>query len=155
MKRTPITVTADQVDAYNAKQRANRIKRAQQPEKRPAQRRRDGEMGERRCKQLVGWRSNGDCEIRIPGVCTGRGLDGHHRLFRSQGGLWLPSNIVHACRRCHEAVTNTRGRRAIYEANGWIVRKQDPHHVPVLLGGSVMALLDDLGDWTATTEAAA
>ena len=41
----------------------------------------------------------GLCEVRldINGVCRGVAESDHHRRKRSQGGLWLPSNIVDVC----------------------------------------------------------
>lgn len=127
----PIRVTADQVDAYNAKQRANRIERARQKPKKRATVSRPGEMGERQCKNIVDYRSQGACELHIASDCTGRGLDHHHLKLRSQGGRWLPSRIVHCCRRCHRAVTNTNGWRAQYERNGWLIPSWVDDHAPV------------------------
>lgn len=102
---------------------------------------------ERLGKELVFGRSNGWCEIQLPG-CHGRAIDWHHRRLRSQGGRWDASNGLAACRWCHEAVTNTRGRRAEYEANGWLVsREAIPAAVPVLLANVGWALLDDDGGY--------
>lgn len=56
---------------------------------------------ERLAKRLVRARSNNVCELRIESVCDGQGLDFSHRLARSQGGPWLASNGVRACRSCH------------------------------------------------------
>lgn len=90
--------------------------------------------GEAKAKKLAKQRAGGDCEIRILEVCTGRALDFHHRLFRSQGGKWEVGNGLMACRACHMAVTNTNGRRDEYETNGWIVPShKDPLDVPVLM----------------------
>lgn len=105
---------------------------------------------ERTGRPLVVARSGGWCEIRMDGVCLGRASDWHHRKNRSQGGRWLASNGLHACRACHYAVTNTEGHRAEYEDKGWIVPGQvDPHTVPALIHtatlGHTYVLLDDDG----------
>lgn len=39
------------------------------------------------------------------GVWTER-VEMHHRKFRSRGGLWLPSNILGLCPKCHDLATN-------------------------------------------------
>lgn len=78
-------------------------------------------------------------------------VDIHHRAGRGMGGNrqpWInqPSNLLHLCRRCHHHVTDTGGRRAGYERNGWIVTRsglQRPADVPVLVSGSWVLLRDD------------
>lgn len=109
-------------------------------------------------KDRVKTRSGGTCEIcgRAPGV------DIHHRTGRQMGGSqeeWVnrPGNLLHLCRPCHEKVTNTRGFRALYENNGWLVRRgiKLPRDVKVLLwhhlpgrphnDGFELVLLDDEG----------
>ena len=95
-------------------------------------------------------RSEGVCEIQIPGLCTGVATDVHHRSGRGMGGTSRPeidqaANLMHACRSCHDAVTNTRGRRAEYERARWIVRRSaDTLTKPVLRRG-VWVLLDNKG----------
>lgn len=107
-------------------------------------------IGERPARDAVEGRSGGLCEIRLPG-CFGRAKDWHHRLLKGQGGLWQASNGIHACRWCHEAVTNTRGHRAEYEENGWLV----PSHgnpgearawIHTVRFGQAWVLLRDDGD---------
>lgn len=89
--------------------------------------------GVNEARRLAKARSGGFCEIRMVG-CYGPATDWHHRQLRSQGGKWEVRNGIHACRFCHEAVTNTRGRRKEYEDCGWLVRShQDPAAVEVLL----------------------
>jgi len=90
-------------------------------------------VGVNEARRLVKARSDGFCEIRMLG-CFGQALDWHHRKLRSQGGKWEAVNGLHACRYCHEAVTNTRGHRAEYEANGWLVKRDgDPASTEVLM----------------------
>lgn len=100
----------------------------------PAAPRRTGKhVGVNEARRLVKERSGGQCEIHMVG-CYEQATDWHHRQLRSQGGKWEVRNGIHACRFCHEAVTNTRGHRAEYEANGWLVRSHlDPAAVEVLL----------------------
>jgi 5-methylcytosine-specific restriction protein A len=101
-------------------------------------------------KDLVQARSAGVCEIQIPGKCTRIASDVHHRSGRGMGGTSRPeinqaSNLLHACRPCHHAVTDTKGRRAEYERDGWIVRRSaDALTQPVLYRGQRM-LLDNHG----------
>lgn len=89
--------------------------------------------GVNEARKLVKARSGGLCEIRMMG-CYGLATDWHHRQLRSQGGKWEARNGLHACRFCHEAVTNTRGHRKEYEDCGWLVRSHlDPAAVEVLM----------------------
>jgi hypothetical protein len=95
-------------------------------------------------RKAVYGRSNGDCEIRIPGVCTGRGTEWHHRRFRSQGGPWAPSNGLHLCGSCHQEVTDVRPE---HDVNGWWVKShEDWTSKPVLRRGE-WVLLDDNGNY--------
>ncbi len=100
----------------------------------PASPRRTGKHeGVNEARRLVKERSGGQCEIHMLG-CYVQATDWHHRVRQSQGGKWHVQNGLHACRFCHEAVTNTRGHRPEYEANGWMVHsRQDPAEVEVLL----------------------
>lgn len=56
-------------------------------------------LSEQACRGIVSERSGGLCEVRIdvPGVCRGIAESKHHRRHASQGGEWLPSNIVDVC----------------------------------------------------------
>lgn len=46
-------------------------------------------------------RSGGWCEY-----CGAKATEMHHRINRSQGGGWHPSNIVHLCSNCHRKATH-------------------------------------------------
>lgn len=85
-------------------------------------------MTEHRVRQLLPERSGGLCEL-----CTGaRAAEAHHRKNRSQGGLWLMSNMLHLCSPCHVWVTG-HPERARAEG-GWSVRgHEEPAAVPVLM----------------------
>lgn len=110
---------------------------------------------ERLAKRITRARSGGWCEIRLPGVCVGRALDFSHRIAAGRGGKWLASNGLDACRFCHEAITNTRGKRAEYERLGYIVRTgADTTAVPVWLNGERWVLLDDSGNYVEVGAAA-
>lgn len=104
-------------------------------------------------KELVEGRSRSVCEIQIHGLCTRTATDIHHRSGRGMGGTSRPEinevpNLLHLCRSCHHAVTDTAGHRAEYERNGWIVRRiQDAATKPVLHRGR-RVLLDNNGDTT-------
>ena len=110
---------------------------------------------ERAARDLVRARSGGWCEVRLPGVCLGRAANMHHRKNRSQGGKWAASNLLDLCGSgttgCHGVLTDPQGRRAEYEATGWIVPSYaDPAEVPVLIHnattGHDWVLLNDKGD---------
>ena len=50
-------------------------------------------------------RSGGDCELKIPRVCTGQAAHGHEPLLRSQGGdITDPDQVLDACPACHRWV---------------------------------------------------
>lgn len=49
-------------------------------------------MNEKQCRAIVWERSDGLCER-----CGRQGHTMHHRKKRSQGGAWIPENIVLVC----------------------------------------------------------
>lgn len=153
LTRTPIRVTAEQVQRWCDTQRAARRRAADKP-RTPLTRTR----AETTARQLVLARSHGWCEIDLPG-CRGGGHHFHHRVRRSQGGPWTASNGLRACWACHGAVTNTRGRRDEYRGNGWVLDStQDPARTPVRHTRLGWVLFDNNGGWTphpTTTEDAA
>jgi hypothetical protein len=65
------------------------------------------------------------CEVRLFGICFGRGGNAHHRQNRSQQGKWDVRNLLWVCGSgstgCHGALTNTNGRRKEFEHYGWII----------------------------------
>lgn len=105
---------------------------------------------EKQCRQIVTERSSGLCEIRFDTVCRGVGESKHHRRKVSQGGRWVPSNIVEACG------DGTRGCHGYIEANPvtargrglWLYSGQHPLLTPVQLtwrGMTGWYVLDDEG----------
>lgn len=100
---------------------------------------------ERDCRKVVAERSEGLCEMcGAPG-----GLEKAHRIARSQGGRWDPSNVLDLCHGCHHG--NHGAPQVAYE-HGWHLRGhvEDTASTPVLLrkGWSVgWALLDDDGGY--------
>lgn len=54
-------------------------------------------MIEAEARRIVRERSEGICEIVVPGICLKRAAGVHHRLKRSHGGAWAPSNLLDAC----------------------------------------------------------
>ena len=48
-------------------------------------------------RELVAARAGGRCE----GCATAGPLEWHHRVRRSHGGTWAPSNGLHLCNLCH------------------------------------------------------
>jgi hypothetical protein len=93
------------------------------------------------------------CEVRLFGICFGRGGNAHHRQNRSQQGKWDVRNLLWVCGSgstgCHGALTNTNGRRAEFEKEGWIVPSyEDPTKVDCLIytrwfGHDYVRLLDE------------
>lgn len=82
---------------------------------------------ETEARVIVARRSGGVCEI-----CACRAaVDWHHRLNRSQGGLWLASTGLDLCRACHDTIGAEPGRAY---ARGWLVRRGvDPAVMPAWL----------------------
>jgi hypothetical protein len=73
----------------------------------------------------------------------------HHRQNRSQGGLWVPSNILGLCIYCHRYVTE-HPEAAREWGVGSLRRLQVPAEVPVQLWHSESRLLlDDEGGYRA------
>lgn len=74
------------------------------------------------------------------------GYEMHHRKFRSRGGLWVPSNILLLCRRCHDDATHERPFAVDRGFN--VPTHADPRAVPVKVWYvSRPVLLDDDGGW--------
>lgn len=113
-------------------------------------------MNEQECRRIVAARSGGICEVNVPERCRGRAESMHHRLKRSHGGNWVPSNVLHVCG------SGTTGCHGHIEANPrwanthgyWLMAGDgDPREVPVYLRWMSLMdwfLLDDTGclEWT-------
>lgn len=100
---------------------------------------------EKLARRLVDVRSEGYCELRLPG-CAGIAIDFSHRIARGRGGLWTASDGMASCRPCHMAITDTNGKRAEYERLGLICRTgADTTQVPVRIHGRGFVLLTDDG----------
>lgn len=105
-------------------------------------------MNETTCRRIVRQRSNGGCEVRVPGVCLGRAGNFQHRKNRSQGGRWTPSNGLDVCG------SGTTGCHGYIHAHpkesyrkGWSVRSwDDPAATPFEHPDFGPVLLDDVGD---------
>ncbi len=103
---------------------------------------------ERTCRKVVRARSEGQCEIHLGHPAS----DMHHRLNRSQGGLWTPANILHICRASHSAI-GADPLWAAHPSRGWSIRNQrNPADVPVYLAGRGYCLLHDSGHVTEAPE---
>jgi hypothetical protein len=98
---------------------------------------------ETRARQLVAARSGGRCEVDPRDAAT----DWSHRVARSRGGAWCPSNGVHLCAR-HHAETHAEPERArdlglhvrtgripalvpVRLAAGWVLLRADGGMAPV------------------------
>lgn len=92
---------------------------------------------------------------RAGGICEGckcrTATDWAHRIARSQGGLWTPSNGVMLCRWCHMD-DHAHPERA-YRRGRMLRRHQDPATTPVYLDvwcGEGWYLLTDWGGYQLT-----
>jgi len=94
-------------------------------------------MTERKARRIVYARSNGVCE-----QCgRQRATDYQHRVNRSQGGKWSPSNALHLCHPCHmwiHANPNDANTFGLY-LRSW----QNPAAEPALVRGRWVLLTDD------------
>jgi hypothetical protein len=101
---------------------------------------------ERACRKAVRARSESVCEIHGSHPAQ----DMHHRLNRSQGGLWTPANILHICRDAHRLIGE---RPQAAAGQGWSIRNQrNPEDVPCWLAGRGYAFLHDNGHVTEAPE---
>lgn len=90
-------------------------------------------------RALVGARAGGRCE----GCAAPDPLEWHHRVRRSHGGTWAPSNGLHLCRLCHGWAHSNIG---LAVRAGFIVHTgTDPQDAPVFLRTPLT--LDDGGWW--------
>ena len=107
-----------------------------------------------RGRLVVAARSGGGCEVGIEGVCQGAATNIHHRLKRSHGGTWAPSNLLALCG------SGTTGCHGYIEAHPnysrqfgyWIFTGDgEPNTVSVYLHAHTVprwVLLDDEGSMT-------
>jgi hypothetical protein len=84
--------------------------------------------GEHRARRRTAERSNGVCER----CDQSRAVEWQHRVRRSQGGAWCPSNGVHLCTRCHSWVTQ-HPEQARAEGGWHLRRTDDPATYPARL----------------------
>jgi hypothetical protein len=69
----------------------------------PVSAKRNSSMADyKRAKKEIMQRSNGACEARVPGVCTGGAEHAHHKRRRSKGGKDEAANLIAVCFHCHE-----------------------------------------------------
>lgn len=104
---------------------------------------------ETHAKDTVTARSGGVCELHAR--CGGAyAVDWSHRLRKSQGGRWCPSNGMAACRACHALITEheTSSEAVRY---GWALKSgMDPEACPAYRRGEWVWLHPD-GDVTPLT----
>jgi hypothetical protein len=104
--------------------------------------------GEATGRKIVAARAGGQCEIWIPGECTGVPHEWSHRKNRSQGGSWAASNGAYVCHACHVFITE---HPSIAYTNGWLVRQAyDQRVIPFRLRQTRLVLLDNLGEYLPT-----
>ena len=121
------------------------------PLKRTPMRRRPARSGPipPEARWMVDTRSQGRCEGRVPGVCTGRAQEVHHR--RSRGVGKTPhdvSNLLGLCSACHHHVTHVSPRDGF--DRGIVVSRNavtTPAGVPVRYRGRTWVTLDGRGGY--------
>lgn len=100
-------------------------------------------------RRALAARSDGVCEIQAAD-CAGRAVDPSHRKTTGMGGRkgaaavrhHVLSNLLHACRMCHEQAIHAMPAVAFW--NGWMLREhEDPTAVPALYRGARARLGDD------------
>lgn len=105
-----------------------------------------GHFPEKRARITLWARSDGLCERcgLLPAIHW------HHRLNRSQGGTWHPSNGLHLCLGCHKMMD---GSEPVLFERGWRIKSYDKRpysEIPVLHWNWGWITLDDLGDYHLT-----
>lgn len=92
------------------------------------------DAGEAAARDIVKVRADGNCEMAIPNVCTGKHESIHHRRKRRYVDTrWQPSNLIAACgdgtRGCHGYVES---HPAWAMTQGlWLKEGEDPHLISV------------------------
>jgi|SRR6516162_11568808 hypothetical protein len=96
---------------------------------------------ERTTRLAVPGRSGGRCEY-----CGVAATNMHHRINRSQGGLWTPANILHLCGSgttgCHGYFTEHP--MVAYGLGVSLRRGDNPGRFPVLTPEGPLYLTDDI-----------
>jgi len=102
---------------------------------------------------LVSARSDGVCEIQVPGVCLGAASVFSHRKRRSQSSPAEKWSAVNGLAGCGSGTTGCEGYLTAHgsdpkvRANGWTVHPSvDPGRVPVKRRG-VFVWLSESGDF--------
>lgn len=114
-------------------------------------------MNEAQCRVIVSERSGGFCEARLGGegvlACRGMANSMHHRRKRSQGGQWVPSNMLHLCgdgvTGCHGYIEANPATARRYRL--WLFAGMEPASTPCRItwrGYRGWYLLDDEGSLT-------
>jgi hypothetical protein len=141
-RKTPL-VSRTPLVGSTPMQRASRLTRKAMEKRRPKV-----SPEQTSCRKAVKARSESVCEIH--GGHPAHDL--HHRLNRSQGGLWTPANIIHICREAHAAI-GADPLAAAHPSRGWSIRnRRNPADVPIWLAGRGYCFLHDNGHVTEASE---
>lgn len=104
---------------------------------------------EAEARAIVKARSLGLCEMDGTRTAT----DMHHRVNRSQGGMWSPENLLHLCHEHHMHIT-TNPR--IAQEQGWSIPSHlDPARTPAWIARRGFVLLNSVGDYITDEDTAA
>lgn len=110
-------------------------------------------------KDLLKARNDGGCEIGVKCAGQAAGVDPAHRQGKKGGGTnqpWsnLASNLLWACRNCHDEIDNVSPADA--ERHGFKVREGValPQEIPVKHYEHGWMVLDDDGGWQSAPSAA-
>lgn len=95
--------------------------------------------GESDTRPAVEGRSGGICE-----ACgAARATDKHHRIPRSLGGGWHPSNILDLCRICHDWLEEGKNRGEARSKGLLLNSTDDPRAVPITRFTGITTFLSD------------
>ena len=92
--------------------------------------------------EAVMMRRGGRCEAGLPGACTGKAEEWHHRQRRQRGNDTV-TNGAALCHACHHLVTHVSP--AVGRERGLIVHSHhpDPAEVPMKVGRDWVLLTED------------
>jgi 5-methylcytosine-specific restriction endonuclease McrA len=72
------------------------------------------------------------CQLAIPGVCTVRSLEVHHRVDAADDGGDNDANLVGVCRECHRYVSARNSAARSSANNGTRVLREKERHPGIL-----------------------
>jgi 5-methylcytosine-specific restriction enzyme A len=87
-------------------------------------------LPEKQRQRILGRYPN--CQLAIPGVCTGRSVEVHHRVDAADGGPDDDHNLTGTCRECHRYLSARRSAQRAAGARGGRHLREPERHPGVL-----------------------